>query len=120
MHLGLGEHGQVFDLGLAKGRAVGGDEDHLGLSGAESLDALLVSEDGLSGLHDELESGVHGLDILFLLGLKDRVETVRGEITKLSGMCRVCQTGCRMNAWIVMLFRWRHQEWEEEHRQPAA
>lgn len=33
----LGEHGVVLNLGLAERRAVTGDENKLGLSGAESL-----------------------------------------------------------------------------------
>lgn len=33
----LGEHGVVLKLGLAQRRAVTGDEDQLGLSGAEGL-----------------------------------------------------------------------------------
>lgn len=64
--LGLGKHGKVLDLGLAKGRAVGGDEDHLGLALAEGLGRGLVSEDGLAGLHDQLEARIHVFDILLL------------------------------------------------------
>ena len=33
----LGEHGVVLKLGLAQGRAVAGNEDQLGLAGAEGL-----------------------------------------------------------------------------------
>ena len=62
----LRKHGKVLDLGLSKGRAVRRDEDQLGLAGSKSLDAGLVSEDGLSGLHDKVESRVHRLDILLL------------------------------------------------------
>ena len=62
----LGEHGQVFHLGLAQGRAVRRDEDHLRLAGAQALEADLVAEVGLARLHDELEPGVHRLDVLLL------------------------------------------------------
>ena len=63
---GLGKHGKVLDLGLAKGGAVGGDEDHLGLALAEGLGGGLVAEDGLTGLHDQLKAGVHVLHVLLL------------------------------------------------------
>ena len=63
---GLGKHSKVLDLGLAKGRAVGGDEDHLGLALAEGLGGGLVAEDGLTGLHDQLKAGVHVLHVLLL------------------------------------------------------
>jgi hypothetical protein len=63
---GLGKHGKIFDLGLAKRGAVGGDEDHLGLALAEGLGGGLVTEDGLAGLHDQLKAGVHVLHVLLL------------------------------------------------------
>ena len=72
---GLGKHGKVLDLGLAKGRAVGGDEDHLGLALAEGLGGGLVAEDGLAGLHDQLKAGVHVLHVLLLrLRKRGRIE----------------------------------------------
>lgn len=37
VHGGLGEHSVVLELGLAQRRAVPGDEDELGLAGAEGL-----------------------------------------------------------------------------------
>lgn len=40
---GLGKHGVVLKLGLAQRRAVGGDEDKLGLAGAEGLHGGLVT-----------------------------------------------------------------------------
>ena len=67
---GLGKHGKVLDLGLAEGRAVGGDEDHLGLALAEGLGGGLVAEDGLTGLHDQLKTGVHVLHVLLLRSRK--------------------------------------------------
>lgn len=78
VHLGLGEHGKVLDLGLAKGRAVRGDEDHLGLAGAEALEARLVAEDGLARLHDELETRVHRLNVLLLLDFVAVVRFAKG------------------------------------------
>ena len=67
---GLGKHGKVLNLGLAEGRAVGGDEDHLGLALAEGLGGGLVAEDGLAGLHDQLKAGVHVLHVLLLCSRK--------------------------------------------------
>lgn len=73
VHLSLGKHGKIFNLGFTKRRAVGRNHDHLGLSGAESLDSLLVSEDGLSRLHHKLEAGVHRLDgLLLLVSIKEK------------------------------------------------
>jgi hypothetical protein len=63
---GLGKHGKVFDLRLSQVRTVGGDEDHLGLSLSEGLDSVLVTHDGLSGLHDQLKPTVHGVLLLLL------------------------------------------------------
>lgn len=67
---GLGKHGKVLDLGLAEGRAVGGNEDHLGLALAEGLGGGLVAKDGLTGLHDQLKAGVHVLHVLLLRSRK--------------------------------------------------
>ena len=36
--IGLGQHGVVFQLGLAERRCVAGNDDELGLSGAELLE----------------------------------------------------------------------------------
>lgn len=49
---GLGEHGVVLKLGLAQGRAVAGDEDKLGLAGAEGLHGGL-------GTHGDCELSVN-------------------------------------------------------------
>jgi hypothetical protein len=63
---GLGKHGKVFDLRLSQVRAVGGDKDHLDLSLSEGLDSVLVTQDGLSGLHDHLKTTVHRVLLLLL------------------------------------------------------
>jgi hypothetical protein len=44
----LGQHGHVLNLRLAQGRAVGGDQDHLGLAVAQGLGGALVAQDGLA------------------------------------------------------------------------
>lgn len=67
VHGALGKHGKVLNLRLAQGRAVAGDEHHLGAGAAHRLDGRLVSQRGLSGLHHQLEPGVHRLDGLLLL-----------------------------------------------------
>ncbi|KAL7491822.1 hypothetical protein ACHAWT_001084, partial [Skeletonema menzelii] len=67
VNLNLGEHGKVLNLGLTQRRAVGGDENHLRLSSAESLQSRLVSKDSLSRLHNKLETRVHRLNVLLLL-----------------------------------------------------
>ena len=71
VHGGLGEHGEVLHLRLAKGGAVGGDEEELGAARPEALEALLVPQDGPAGLHDQLEPGVHGLHVLLLRGREE-------------------------------------------------
>lgn len=73
----LGEHGVVLEGGLAEGGAVGGDEDELGLIGAEVLEGGLVAEGRLSGLHDELEPGVGVLRVLLGFLLKQGSERVK-------------------------------------------
>ena len=67
----LGKHGKVFQLGLAKWRAVGGDQDHLGLSLTKSLERGLVSQGSLSRLHYKLDSGVDAIDGLLNSQEKD-------------------------------------------------
>jgi len=54
----LSQHGVVLDLTLAQSRGVVGDDDHLGLAGAEGLDGGLVTEGGLTRLHDQLDLAV--------------------------------------------------------------
>ena len=66
VNLGLGKHGKVFNLGSAKGRAVVADEKHLCLRLAHVLQSSLVSEVSLSGLHDQLDTGVHAVNSLLL------------------------------------------------------
>jgi hypothetical protein len=41
---GLGQHGVVLELRLAEGGSVAGDDDKLGLAGAEALEGGLVTE----------------------------------------------------------------------------
>jgi len=63
----LGEHGVVLNLGLLEGRAVVGDEDHLGSAGAERAEGLLGSEDVATTADHQLKLGVDvlnsGLDL---------------------------------------------------------
>jgi len=55
----LGKHGKVLDFRLSKMRTVRGDEDQLGLTLAKLLDGVLVSQNGFTGLHDQLKPTVH-------------------------------------------------------------
>lgn len=66
MDLRLGQHGHVLDLALPQMRAIGRDEDHLGLALPQGLDGGLVAKDGLARLHDQLETTVHVVLRLFL------------------------------------------------------
>ena len=52
---GLGHHGVVLELRLAERRGVGGDDDKLGLAGAERLEGALVSEGDATTLEDKGE-----------------------------------------------------------------
>merc|ERR1711924_84000 len=63
----LGEYRVVLELGLAEGRAVGGDDHQLGLASAQLLKGRLVAEGELSVLDHEGETGVDGLSGLFRL-----------------------------------------------------
>lgn len=47
-------------------RAVGGNQNELGLAASQGLDSSLVSQDGLSRLHHQLKPGVHRVRALFL------------------------------------------------------
>ncbi|KAL7502367.1 hypothetical protein ACHAXN_000337, partial [Cyclotella atomus] len=67
VHTRLGKHRQILYLRLAKRRTVGCDQDKLSLSGTKRLECRFVAEGCLSGFHDELDTRVHGLDVLFLL-----------------------------------------------------
>jgi hypothetical protein len=49
VNIGLGQHGVVFQLGLAERRCVPGDDDELGLSGSEGLESRFVSESDCEG-----------------------------------------------------------------------
>jgi hypothetical protein len=60
------QHGVVLDLGAAEGRAVGGDEDQLGLALTQGLQGRLVPQAILAALHDQGQAGVDGLGGLFL------------------------------------------------------
>lgn len=93
---GLGQHGVVLQLRLAQRRGVAGDEDQLGLAGAESclfdvlsvtandfecaeggapclgeeeltLERGLVTQNNLTRLHHKCETGVEGITGLGLL-----------------------------------------------------
>jgi hypothetical protein len=50
VHGGLAEHGVVLELRLAERGGVAGDDDELGLAGAEGLEGGLVTKSDLSGL----------------------------------------------------------------------
>ena len=70
MNGSLGEHGVVLELGSSKGRAISGDDNELGSTGAHLLEGRLEAEGVLSGLDDERELAV---DVVrSLLGLFDR------------------------------------------------
>jgi len=63
----VGEHSVVLELRLAKRGAVLGNDDELGFTVAEGLEGLLVSQEGLTALHDESETRVNSFLRLFLL-----------------------------------------------------
>ena len=50
---GLAEHGVVLELRLAERGGVAGDDDELGLAGAEGLEGGLVTKSDLAGLFFE-------------------------------------------------------------------
>lgn len=47
--------GHTLKLGLAQGRRVAGNDDELGLAGAQSLEGRLVAERDLPGLNAALD-----------------------------------------------------------------
>lgn len=61
---GLAEHGVVLELRLAERGGVAGDDDELGLAGAEGLEGGLVTKSDLAGLFLRLVSmDVLGVEI---------------------------------------------------------
>jgi hypothetical protein len=58
VHGGLAEHGVVLELRLAERGGVAGDDDELGLAGAEGLEGGLVTKSDLSGLFSRFVSWV--------------------------------------------------------------
>ena len=42
--VGLGQHGVVLELALAKRRGISGNDDELGLSGSKGLEGRFISE----------------------------------------------------------------------------
>ena len=79
VHGALGKHSEVLDLGLAERRAVVGDENHLGAGAAHRLYGRLVPQRSLSGLHHQLEPGVHRLDGLLLVSREAQEPTELGQ-----------------------------------------
>lgn len=71
MDTGFCQHGIVLDLGLPQSGAVVGQDHQLGFSLANHFLRLFVSENVFTALHHELQSGVDGLQGLFLEGLKN-------------------------------------------------
>lgn len=77
----LGKHGVVLDLGLAKRRSVGRDQNKLGLAGAHVLKSALKTESNLTRLDHELELGVDVvLRRLLSLGCHDSVRVKSGGV----------------------------------------
>ena len=84
MDLGLGQHGVVLELRLAERRGVlftsaladeaeaadktyAGNDDELGLSGAEGLEGRLVAQGDFTGLHHQRQARVDGVGGLLSL-----------------------------------------------------
>lgn len=67
----------VFQLGLAEGRAVGGDEDQLGLAGADGLHGGLGAHGDLAGLHDQGETGGDAAVVSAVMTRKRQAHTNR-------------------------------------------
>lgn len=65
---GLGEHGVVLKLRLAKGRGVAREDHKLGLALADSLEGALVAKSVLARLDDKSELGVNSLLVLLSFG----------------------------------------------------
>ena len=62
----LSKHRHVLDFRLSQVRAIRGDEDQFGLSLSYGLHGMLVSQDSFSRLHDQLQTAVHVILLLFL------------------------------------------------------
>ena len=103
VHGALGKHSEVLDLGLAERRAVVGDENHLGAGAAHRLYGRLVPQRSLSGLHHQLEPGVHRLDGLLLVSREstraDRIGTTKKSVSIFSTWDKIITGTCETSAW---------------------
>jgi hypothetical protein len=93
VHLGLGKHRHVLDFGLSQMGTVRRDKDHLGLSLSKRLHGVLVSQDGLSGLHGQLKATVHRVLLLFLHSQETSQETNKLAIMKGHNITEITKHG---------------------------
>lgn len=91
----LGKHSVVLNLRLSQGGSVGGDDNHLGLASAQSLDGGLVTQSSLSRLHHQLKLAVDGLNnLLRLLTSRSRGHFLYYQLlrkTSTDVCCAVCE-----------------------------
>ena len=71
MDVGTGEHGVVFDLRTDQRRAVGGNNDQLGLALDNRFDGGLVAQGAFAALHYQCKFGVDGFNGFLLLLVSD-------------------------------------------------
>jgi hypothetical protein len=93
VHGGLAEHGVVLELRLAERGGVAGDDDELGLAGAEGLEGGLVTKSDLSGLFSKNRQYGRGLVSKFVKHAHLDSQRQLG-VDAVSGLCSLLRCHC--------------------------
>lgn len=93
VHGGLAEHGVVLELRLAERGGVAGDDDELGLAGAEGLEGGLVTKSDLAGLF--LGDSLVGTSSVSKFGGHAHLDSQRQlGVNAVSGLCSLLRCHC--------------------------
>jgi hypothetical protein len=93
VHGGLAEHGVVLELRLAERGGVAGDDDELGLAGAEGLEGGLVTKSDLAGLF--LGDSLVGTSSVSKFGGHAHLDSQRQlGVDAVSGLCSLLRCHC--------------------------
>ena len=90
---GLAEHGVVLELRLAERGGVAGDDDELGLAGAEGLEGGLITKSDLAGLF--MRDSSVGTSWVSKLGGHAHLDSQRQlGVDAVSGLCSLLRCHC--------------------------
>ena len=109
VHGGLAEHGVVLELRLAERGGVAGDDDELGLAGAEGLEGGLVTKSDLAGLF--LGDLLVGTSSVSKFGGHAHLDSQRQlGVDAVSGLCSLLRCHCD-GIWMGELGGGRRSSW---------